>query len=139
MKPYSLDIRQKIVDVYQAGGISQRQVAINFNVALSFVSKIILNHKRYNTIQPRERLLQTPSKLNDENLEILRQIVLDNPDATLKEYRQILLDKTGVSLSISSIDRIIRTKLGFTSKKKASSPAKRKPREFKKPASSIGS
>lgn len=37
MKPYSLDLRQKVVETYEAGGISQRQLAKNFRVTLSFV------------------------------------------------------------------------------------------------------
>jgi transposase len=113
-----MDLRQKIVDAYAAGGISQRQLAANFGVAVSFVSKLILNQKRYNTIEPRVRLLQTPSKLNEEQLETLRNLVLNNSDATLVEYRQMLLNKTNVLLSVSSIDRIIRKKLGITYKKK---------------------
>jgi hypothetical protein len=37
MKPYSLDLRQKVVETYEAGGISQRQLAKNFRVTVSFV------------------------------------------------------------------------------------------------------
>lgn len=118
MKPYSIDLRQKIIDAYAAGGISQRQLAANFGVAVSFVSELLLRHRRYNTIEPRARLLQTPSKLNDEKLETLRQIVCTNPDATLAEIRQYLFNETDVLMSISSIDRIVRTKLEITSKKK---------------------
>jgi transposase len=124
--PYSLDLRQKIVDAYLAGGISQKKVAANFGVALSFVSKLILSHKRYGSIAPREPLYNNPSKLNDEQLEILRQLVLDNPDATLAEYRQFLFNKTDVLLSVSTIDRMVRLKLGFTSKKKAYFQAKKR-------------
>ena len=139
MKPYSLDLRQKIVDSYAAGGISQRQLAANFGVAVSFVSKLLLSHRRYNTIEPRVRLLQTPSKLNDEKLETLAQIVSTHPDATLSELRQYLLSETDVLLSISSIDRIIRTKLGITSKKKAYTQKRKQVTGFKKVDSSTGS
>ena len=34
MKPYSLDLRQKIVDAYAGGNASQRQLAREFRVAL---------------------------------------------------------------------------------------------------------
>jgi transposase len=125
MKPYSVDLRQKIVDVYAAGGISQKQLAANFGVAVSFVSKVILYHRRYNIIEPSVRLVQTPSKLNEAQLETLRQLVLANPDATLSELRQYLFNETDVLLSVSSIDRITRTKLGITSKKKAYAQRKR--------------
>jgi transposase len=126
MMPHSLDLRQKTVNAYLAGGISQRQVAANFGVALSFVSKMILSYKRYGSVAPREPLYNNPSKLNDEQLEVLRQLVLDNSDATLAEYRQLLFNETEVLLSVSSIDRLVRLKLGFTSKKKAYSQAKKR-------------
>jgi transposase len=137
MKPYSIDLRQKIVDAYAAGGISQKQVAANFGVALSFVSKLILSQRRYNTIEPRVRLLQTPSKLSDKQLETLRQIVLSNPDGTLSEFRQYLFNETDVLLSISSIDRIIRTKLAITYKKKVYSQARKQLTQSKKLDSSM--
>jgi transposase len=139
MNPYSIDLRQKIVDAYAAGGISQKQVAANFGVALSFVSKLVLSQRRYNTIEPRVRLLQTPSKLSDEQLETFRQIVVSNPDATLSEFRQYLFNETDVFLSISSIDRIIRTKLGITYKKKAYSQPRKQLTQSKKLDSSTGS
>ncbi len=44
MKAYSLDLRQKIIDTYNSEKISQRQLAKQFRVALSFVEKLL---KRY--------------------------------------------------------------------------------------------
>jgi len=40
MKAYSLDIRQKILDPYLEGGISQRQLAKRFRVTLSNILEI---------------------------------------------------------------------------------------------------
>ncbi len=37
MKAYSVDLRQKIIDVYNEGNLSQRQLAKQFHVAKSFV------------------------------------------------------------------------------------------------------
>jgi transposase len=37
MKPYSVDLREKIISTYQAGNISVRKPAANFGVAKSFV------------------------------------------------------------------------------------------------------
>jgi transposase len=75
MKPYSLDFRQKVVEVYKAGGISQRQLAKNFRVTLSFVQDLLkLKQKRESgTIAPKIRTQQTPTQMNAEQLEILRQ------------------------------------------------------------------
>ena len=40
MKTYSLDLRQKIVDAYAKGDVSQRQIAKNFGITLKFVHKL---------------------------------------------------------------------------------------------------
>jgi transposase len=125
VKPYSIDLRQKIVDAYAAGSISQRQLAANFGVAVSFVSKLLLRHKRYNTIEPSVRLLQTPSKLNEQQLETLREIVLAHSDATLSEIQQYLYNKTDVFLAISTLHQLINFKLGLTRKKKSQATRKK--------------
>jgi transposase len=119
MKPYSLDLRQRIVDTYAAGGISQRQLAQRFCVNLSFVSRLLTRYRITHSIAPKVRTQQTPGKLNEEQLEILRQLVLSNSDATLAELCQLLKEKTGILIGISTMDRMVRLKLGITTKKKS--------------------
>ena len=41
MKTYSIDFRQKIMDVYHNEPLSQRAIANRFCVALSFVQKLV--------------------------------------------------------------------------------------------------
>jgi hypothetical protein len=41
MKAYSLDLRQKIIQVYENEEVSQRQLAKRFCVALSFIEKLL--------------------------------------------------------------------------------------------------
>lgn len=85
MQPYSLDLRQKIVEAYDKGDVSQRTLAKNFGVALSFVSKLLVQYRRSGSLGPKIRTEQTPIKLSPEQLEILRQLVEAQPDATLAE------------------------------------------------------
>ena len=118
MKAYSLDLRQKIVDIYAAGDISQRKLAKNVGVATSFVQKILKQHRDFGTIDPKIRTEQTPLKLNPEQLEILRQLVEDQPDATLGELQYRLQQKTDVLISLSTMDRMLRRQLHLTFKKK---------------------
>lgn len=117
MQPYSLDLRQKIVDAYEKGDISQRKLAKNFGVALSFASKVIVQYRRTGTIGPKIRTEQTPIKLNPAQLEVLRQLVEAEPDATLDELREQLRDKTGVLIGTSTMDRMLRLHLNLTLKK----------------------
>ncbi|MEM9155398.1 MAG: helix-turn-helix domain-containing protein, partial [Cyanobacteria bacterium P01_F01_bin.33] len=75
MKPYSLDLRQKIVDAYDRGGISQRQLARQFNVATSFVQKLLKQRRETGSIAPKVRTEQTPPKLNAQHRALLRELL----------------------------------------------------------------
>lgn len=125
MKAYSLDLRQKIVDIYGEGNISQRQLAKQFRVALSFIEKLLKQHRETGNIAPKMRTEQTPTKLNSEQLVILEQIVKANNDATLDELRYQLEQKTGVLIGRSTIDRML-TRLNLTVKKKHFTPLKKR-------------
>lgn len=129
MKPYSLDLRQKIVNLYEEGNISQRQLAKQFHVALSFVQKMLRQKLELGHVEPKIRTEQTPTKLNQEQLIILEQLVTDNNDATLAELRQMLFQKTEVLIGRSTVDRML-SKLNITIKKKQSTRQKKNQIEF---------
>jgi transposase len=116
MKAYSIDLRQKIVDAYNEGNISQRQLAKQFRVALSFIEKLLKQHRETGSIAPKVRTQQTPTKLNSEQLAVLQQLVEANNDATLEELRQQLRQKTAVLIGRSTVDRMVK-KLNLTVKK----------------------
>lgn len=107
MKPYSLDFRQKIIDAYLEGGISQRQLAKRFNVAPSFIQKLLKQYRETENIAPKVRIKQTPPKLNEEQLKLLEEIVEKNNDATLSEIRAELKEKTGITIGISTMHRML--------------------------------
>ena len=118
MRAYSLDLRQKIVETYHAGGISQRKLAKRFCVAPSFVQKLLKQHRDTGSIAPKIRAKQTPPKLNPQQLEVLKALVEEKNDATLEELRQQLHQATGVLIGRSTVDRMLR-KLNLTRKKKS--------------------
>jgi transposase len=120
MKAYSLDLRQKIVDAYAEGNSSQRQLAKQFRVALSFVEKLLKQYRETGSIAPKKRVNQTPTKLNNEQLKVLEQLVEETNDATLEELRDLLEQKTGVRIGRSTVDRMLR-KLDLTVKKNSAS------------------
>lgn len=116
MKAYSLDLRQKIVDAYAEGNISQRQLARRFRVALSFIEKLLKQYRETGSIAPKVRTQQTPTKLTKEQLSVLATIVEANNDATLEELRTLLHQQTGVLIGRSTLDRMLRH-LNLTVKK----------------------
>ena len=107
MKAYSLDLRQKIVDTYNEGGMSQRQLAKRFRVALSFIEKLLKQYRETESIAPKVRTQQTPTKLNEQQLSVLKQLVEANNDATLDELRCHLEQQTGVLIGRSTVDRML--------------------------------
>jgi transposase len=52
MKPYSLDMRQNIVNTYEAGNISIRQVAERFQGAQKYGTRTTQTKKRDRSITP---------------------------------------------------------------------------------------
>lgn len=129
MKAYSLDFRQKIFDTYLEDGISQRQLAKRFCVSLSFIQKLIKQYRETTSIAPKVRTKQTPPKLNEEQLNILEEILEAKNDATLKEIRFILQEKTGITIGISTVDRMLQ-RIEISLKKKHYTPRKKKQKEF---------
>jgi len=108
MKAYSLDFRQKILDTYLKVGISQRQLAKRFCVTLGFIEKLLKQYRETGSIAPKVRTQQTPPKLNSQQLNVLFEIVETKNDATLKEIRSLLKEKTGITVGISTIDRMLQ-------------------------------
>jgi transposase len=113
MTPYSQDLRQRILETVQRGEGSLRQIARRFLVSLSFVIRLLQTYRRTGSIQPRPHRGGNPAALGPEDLERLRELVRQQPDATLEELRQRL----GVPCSTMTICRALK-KLGLPRKKK---------------------
>lgn len=117
MKPYSLDFRQKIVQIYEEEKLSMRKVAARFGVAKSFVQKILKQSKETGDLAPKPQGGNTAPKLGSQEIVILIELLENNNDATLQELGDWLEEKTGIKVSTSTLDRVIK-KLNYTFKKK---------------------
>ncbi len=124
MQPYSLDFRQRIINTYAEENTSQRKLAQRFRVAPSFVQKILKQYRETGSIEPKQRLEQTPTKLNSAQLDILRNIVAANNDATLAELCDLLLQETNIRVGVSTMFRMLE-KQDLTLKKNTSSERER--------------
>jgi transposase len=63
MKPYSLDMRQKIVNTYEAGNTSVRKVAERFQVSKSTVQELLKRKRETGKLLPRQAKGGKPSQL----------------------------------------------------------------------------
>ena len=113
MTPYSQDLRKRILDTVQGGDGTLRQIARRFLVSVSFVTRLLQLHRRTGALEPRPHGGGNPAVLGPEDLEQLRELIRQQPDATLEECRQRL----GASCSLMTISRALR-KLGLPRQKK---------------------
>src|SRR3954467_1331421 len=113
MTPYSQDLRQRVLDTVQRGEGSLRQIARRFLVSVSFVTRLLKQYRGTSSLQPKSHGGGHPPALGPEDLERLREVIRQQPDATLEECRQRL----GASCSTMTISRALR-RLGLPRKKK---------------------
>jgi transposase len=127
MRPYSNDLRIRVIEAIERGEESWRQIAKRFVVDLSFVIRLVQSYRRTGTIQPKPHAGGRRPALGPEQLQRLRELVREQPDATLEELRQAL----GVSCSTMAIVRALQ-KLGLPRKKKVLHAAERDTPENKR-------
>ncbi|AUB43187.1 MULTISPECIES: helix-turn-helix domain-containing protein [Nostoc] len=126
MKPYSSDLRQKVINAHNNQEGSQRQLAKRFSVSLSFVQSLLRRYRNSGTVEAKPRGGGQKPKLNHEQLALVELLVESDNDATLVELCEQLEQKTQLKISRSTMGRITQ-KLNLTRKKKHCTPAKNIP------------
>ncbi len=116
MKAYSIDFREKILDVYFTERVSIRKLAKRFGVAKSFVETLLKRLRETGDILPKPHGGGPQPKLNAQRLTLLRALVEADNDATLAELCEQLEAETSIRLSRSTMGRIVQT-LQLTRKK----------------------
>jgi transposase len=105
MRPYCLDLRRRVAAALDDHEGSQRQIARRFRVSRSFVSRLLRRRRQTGSLDPKAHGGGHPPALTPEQRETLRQLVRQQPDATLDELRQRL----GVSCSLAALCRALKT------------------------------
>lgn len=122
MKAYSLDLRQKIVDSYEAGGITQRRLAEQFRVSLFFVVKVLGLRRRGEQLQAKQRGGRVKPILTNRMRKFLSGELSRQNDLTLSELGARVGEKFGVRVSAPTVCRALQ-QMDLRRKKRASSPA----------------
>jgi transposase len=74
MKPYSIELREKIVKIYEQGDTSIRKVAARKDVSKGFVQKILKQKQTIGHVQPRKQGGSLKSVLNSRRTELLQMV-----------------------------------------------------------------
>ncbi len=113
MKPYSEDLRTRIVKAVQEG-MSKSGAARLFGVSLSSVKRYVRIAERGSSLEPRKGGGRPPK--TDQTIEkLLEEDVHTRPAATVLQRRLFLEHATGKILSVSTVGRLLK-RLGFSQK-----------------------
>ena len=136
MKPYSLDLREKIVNAIEKGDSSVRKVAQRFDVSKNFVQKLVTQKRIKGHVLPSKQGGSMISPVMEYKAQLMK-IFAKQSDATLAEYCELLFEETGLWVSQSTMCRTFQ-RLGLPLKKKRSALVKPKASEFNCSDPSIG-
>lgn len=114
MKPYSMDLRERVAVAVDHHEGSQRQIARRFRVSLSFITRLLRIRHQTGSLAPKPHGGGHPPALDHAGQQRLRQLVRKQPDATLQE----LAERVGVRCGRMAIFRALR-KLKITRQKKS--------------------
>jgi transposase len=114
MNAYSLDLRKKIVAA-KARGMPTSEVARTFGVGLSTVKRYAATAREGEPLAPKRRPGSKP-KLGETARKLLGADLEERPAATLAERREFLRRVAGVSVSDSTVSRMLK-RMGWSRKK----------------------
>jgi transposase len=119
MAPYSVDLRQKILQEYESGERSQREIAEIFHVSISFMESLLRQFRATGQIVPKPHAGGPPSRIDDRARQLLRDWLQAQSDLTLEELAERLDATLGIRVCISRLCRVLQ-ELGLRRKKRVS-------------------
>lgn len=117
MKAYSTDLRQKIIETKLETQEADQKIAERFRVSRSFVNKLVRQYQLIGNYETLPHGGGAQAKLTREQIAVVIQLVEGNNDATLEHLSDLLKEKSGIKVSISTICRLLQ-RLKLTRKKK---------------------
>lgn len=115
MEAYSMDLRKRVIQAYNEGQGSTRQLAKVFDVSSAWIRKLLRLRRETGSIAPVEYRRGPKPKLNEQQRDRLIALAREKPSFTLQELRKRLR----LRCSIVTIHRVL-AKEGFTFKRRPS-------------------
>jgi transposase len=131
LKPYSQDLRDRVIAALKAGDATQEEIAKRFSVSRNWIKKIWARFRATNSAAALPHGGGPIPRLTPLHKEELTRLVAEQPDVTLAELKERL----DVPVSQGWLCRMLQ-KLGLPRKKKAFMPPSRSARMSRKNAHS---
>lgn len=119
MSRLSEDLRKRVVDTYEAGDGSMRELAERFAVSLNFVQKWIHRARQTGSVASLPFGGGPPRAIDEDGERLLVAWVTEQPDLTLQELADRYQQHRGRSVGVTTIFRTLE-RLGMTRKKNSS-------------------
>jgi transposase len=113
MKAYSTDLRVRILEAVDKG-MPKSEAARTFGVSRSSIKRYAAARREGRPLTPKKHPGSKP-KLDERARKILEADVEERPSITLKERYRFLEEMVGISVSKSTLSRLLR-KMGFSPK-----------------------
>jgi transposase len=118
MRPYSLDLRQRIVRPYEQGQGTIPEIAEQFSVSPAFVNKMLRQWRDTGDLAPLPHGGDKPPSLSKQQLQLLRRKVHQQGAPSLAELQSLLSEQEQVNVHLSTISRAL-ARLSLPRKKSA--------------------
>lgn len=118
MNAYSKDLRLRVLDAVDRG-IPREEVSNLFGVSLSTIKRYLKRHREGEDLEPKPSTGRKRRILaSAEEKRLLWKQLEGNDEATLERHCELWEEKRGVRVSLATMSRAIREKLGWTYKKR---------------------
>jgi transposase len=123
---HSIDLRERVLAAYTEGGATYEDVAARFCVGRATVNRWLRRHRETGSVAPKQHRSGNRPKVDEQGLQLLRELVDVRPDATLAELAAAYRERTDVKLAICMVHRAL-ARLAVTRKKRSSTRRSVKP------------
>src|SRR6266404_6083082 len=103
MKAYSMDLRERVVAMYEKGDTTIRKVAQLFQVSVPWVKSMLRLKRETDSLEPKGGRRGPPSKITEKKRCRLRRLLADTPDLTQKE----MVKKLRVNVHPCTLSRVL--------------------------------
>lgn len=117
MRAYSQDLRERVLQTYEAGEGGYGTLARRFRIAETTVYRWVRDNRQSGKRAPKVYRHGFRSVLDEDDGAVLRHLVEERADATLAEYAERFEARTGCAVSAPSVCRALKRR-GLTRKKK---------------------
>jgi len=117
-KALSLDLRERILAAYDAGGATQKEVAERFAVSVESVKKLLRQRRQTGEIRDGYYRCGAKPKITPVHRQRLQELLDERSDLTLEQLREAL----GLDCTVQAIHYALKD-MGISYKKRRSEPA----------------